>query len=82
VRRRLARARVEKGEGGGAFIGPWVCRGGCLVAAWPTGARGWARGGGDVRRSRRPMAEGGACWDESAVAAWHRTKPPLVRHGR
>jgi hypothetical protein len=59
-----------------------VCRVGCSVAAWPTGARGWARGGGDVWRSRRPMAEGSARWGESAVAAWHQPKPPRVCHGR
>jgi hypothetical protein len=72
-----ARGKVE-----GGFIGPGTCRGGCSVAAWPTGARGWARDGGDVRRSRRPMAEGGARWGESVVAAWHRPKPPRVRDGR
>jgi hypothetical protein len=69
-------------EKGGSFIGPGACRGGCSVAAWPIAAREWARGGGDVRRSRRPMAEGGARGGELAVAAWHRPKPPRVRHGR
>jgi hypothetical protein len=32
-------------------------------------------GGGDVRRSRRPMAHGGSPAGECARAAWHRTKP-------
>jgi hypothetical protein len=53
----LGRAR---GKGVGVFIGPGACRGSCSVAAWPTEARGWARGGGDVRWGRQPMAEGGA----------------------
>jgi hypothetical protein len=41
--------RARKGSKGG-FIGPGACRGGCSVASWPTGAKEWARGGGDVRR--------------------------------
>jgi hypothetical protein len=73
--------RARKKEGGG-FIGPEACRGSCSVAAWPIGAREWVRGGGDVRRSRRPMAKGGAHWGESAMAAWHWPTPPRARHGR
>jgi hypothetical protein len=76
----LGRAR-EKEKGGGGFIGPGACRGGCSVALWPTGAKEWARDGGDVRRGRRSMAEGGACGGECAVAAWHRPKPPRMCHG-
>jgi hypothetical protein len=74
----LGRAR-EKERGG--FIGLGACQGGCSVAAWPTGATVWARGGGEVRRSRRPMAQGGARGGESAVAAWHWPKPPRVHDG-
>jgi hypothetical protein len=74
----LGRAR-EKGVG--VFIGLGACRGGCSVASWHTGAKEWARDGGDVRRGRRPMAKGGAHRGESAVAAWQRPKPPRRRHG-
>jgi hypothetical protein len=70
-------ARAGEGRRRG-FIGPGACQGSCSVAVWPTRAR--ARGSGDVWRSRRPMAEGGARGGESAVAAWHRPKPPRVRH--
>jgi hypothetical protein len=75
----LGRAR---GKEKGGFICLGACQGGCSVASWSTGARGWVRGGGDVRRSQQPMAGGGARWGKSAVAAWHRPKPPRVRHGR
>jgi hypothetical protein len=74
----LGRTR-EKGVG--VFIGPGACRGGCSIASWPTGAKEWALGGSDVRRSRRPMVEGGARGGESAVVAWHQPKPPRMRHG-
>jgi hypothetical protein len=42
--------RARRKERGGC-VGSGACRGGFSVAAWPMGARGWARGGGDVRRS-------------------------------
>jgi hypothetical protein len=80
-RRRVAELfeLMRKGSMEG-LIGPGACRGGCSIASWPTGAKEWARGGGDVRRGRRLMAEGGARGGESVVAAWHRPKPPRMRH--
>jgi hypothetical protein len=44
---------------------------------------GFSMGAGRGRRAaeRWPMAEGGARGGECVVAAWHRPKPPRVRHG-
>jgi hypothetical protein len=63
-------------EAGGGFICPVARRGSFASPSWPTGAPAWARGGGDVRRSRRPMENGGSPADECAEAAWHRPKLP------
>jgi hypothetical protein len=41
----------------------------------------WARSGGDMRRSRRPMGNGSLPAGECAPAAWHRPRPPHKRHG-
>jgi hypothetical protein len=70
-----------RGKEEGEFIGPVARRGSFASPSWPTGAPAWARGGGDVRRGRRPMAEGSARGGECAVAAWNRPKPPRQRHG-
>jgi hypothetical protein len=77
VARLLGRAREK---GGGGFIGPVARRGSFASPSWPAGAPAWARGNGDVRRGRRPMAEGGACGGECAVAAWHQPKLPCRHH--
>jgi hypothetical protein len=68
----------EKGEGD--FYRPGSMPRRLLGSVVAYEAKEWARGGGDVRRDRRPMAEGSARGGESAVAAWHRPKPPRVRH--
>jgi hypothetical protein len=67
-----ARGKKE-GEG---FIGA-VRRFRLTVVAY----RDSSRGGGDVRRCRRPMEKGGSPAGECAPAAWHRPRPPRKRHG-
>jgi hypothetical protein len=41
-------------------MGPVARGGGFASLSWPTGTQAWARGGSDMRRSRRPMGNGGS----------------------
>jgi hypothetical protein len=80
-RRRLARLLERARERGRGFIGPVARRGGFASPSCPTGTPAWARGGGDVRQSRRPMGSGSSPASKCAQAAWHRPKLPRKHHG-
>jgi hypothetical protein len=70
----LGRAREKEGEV------LYARRGGSTSPSWPTGTPAWARSGGDLRRSTRPMRNGGSPTGECTPATWHRPRPPRKRH--
>jgi hypothetical protein len=70
-----------RGKEEGGFYRPGVSQDSFARASWPTRAPTWARGGGDVRRSRRPMRNGSSPAGECAQAACHQPRLPRKRHG-